>query len=86
MCIMCAAVSQVSILEEIKAGGKQTAELLWEQRRLGLEAHDLVETTRDFQLMRVNKELQNIIKSGYKNTAAGENAALEALEGAIKVR
>jgi hypothetical protein len=36
--------------------------------------------------MRVNKELQNIIKSGYQNTAAGENAALEALEGAIKVR
>ena len=48
----------MSILEEIKAGGKQTAELLWEQQRLGLEAHDLVETTRDFQLMRVNKELQ----------------------------
>jgi hypothetical protein len=77
---------KVLILEEIKAGGKQTAELLWEERRLGLEAHDLVETTRDFQLMRVNKELQNIIKSGYKNTAAGENAALEALEGALKVR
>ena len=49
-----------------------------------LEEHDLIETTRDFQLMRVTKELQNIIKSGYANTAAGENAALESLEGALK--
>ena len=70
--------------EEIKAGGKRTAELHWEQDRLVLEEHDLIETTRDFQLMRVTKELQNIIKSGYANTAAGENAALESLEGALK--
>ena len=76
--------AKVGILEEIKAGGKQTAELHWEQKRLVLEAHDLDETTRDFQLMRVNKELQNIIKSGYKNTAAGENPPLESLEVALK--
>jgi hypothetical protein len=32
---------KVGILEEIKAGGKQTAELFWEKARLELEAVDL---------------------------------------------
>ena len=75
---------KVSILEEIKAGGKRTAELNWEKRRCMVETHDLKETTRDFQLMRVTKDLQELIKGGYSDVHAQVNAALEAKVNALK--
>eukprot|EP01135_Chromosphaera_perkinsii_P008931 Nk52_evm41s1524 gene=Nk52_evmTU41s1524 len=68
---------KVESLKEIKDYRKGIHFLEWENQRLDMEAEDLVTKARDVQMLRVTKNLQEIIKGGDKKTQASETAALE---------
>eukprot|EP00741_Cyanophora_paradoxa_P010843 tig00020544_g10483.t1 len=55
---------KVTILKEIKDFRKGIHQLEWENKRLDMEAEDWVNKTREFQLLRVTKNLQELIKGG----------------------
>ena len=70
---------KVSILHEIKDFRKGIHQLQWENSRLDLEEEELLQRTKDLQLLRVTKGLQSIIKGSDEGKTAHENLSLEKL-------
>lgn len=70
---------KVSILHEIKDFRKGIHVLQWENSRLDLEEEELLQRTKDLQLLRVTKGLQSIIKGSDEGKTAHENSSLEKL-------
>jgi len=69
---------KVEILKEIRDFRKGIVQLEWENARADMEADDLVERTKEFQLLRVTKDLQDKIRGGDSvDNQQGEVAALE---------
>uniref|UniRef100_A0A7S3CXA9 Uncharacterized protein n=1 Tax=Palpitomonas bilix TaxID=652834 RepID=A0A7S3CXA9_9EUKA len=56
---------KIKILKEIKDYRKGILRLDWETKKLFLEADDITFKTREFQLLRVTKNLQETLKGGY---------------------
>jgi len=56
--------TKIKVLHEIKDFRKGIHELQWENQRLDLEDEDMLQRTKDLQLLRVTKSLQGIIKGG----------------------
>ncbi|KAL3911053.1 MAG: hypothetical protein SGPRY_008838 [Prymnesium sp.] len=55
---------KVQILTEVRNFRKLIVMLQWENKRADMEAIDLVERTKEFQLLRVTKDLQSKIRGG----------------------
>uniref|UniRef100_A0A7S0Y3F9 Uncharacterized protein n=2 Tax=Hemiselmis andersenii TaxID=464988 RepID=A0A7S0Y3F9_HEMAN len=70
---------KVAILFEIKDFRKGIHVLQWENSRLDLEEEELLQRTKDLQLLRVTKGLQSIIKGSDEGKTAHENSSLEKL-------
>jgi len=68
---------KVDILKEIRDFRKGIVMLQWESKRADMEADDFVVRTKEFQLLRVTKELQGKIRGGGEDNHAAEVAALE---------
>ena len=68
---------KVVILKEIRDFRKGIVMLEWENQRADMEAEDLVERTKEFQLLRVTKDLQGKIRGGSEENQQVEVAALE---------
>ena len=62
----------------IKDFKKGIYELQWENKKLQMEAEDLIEKTKELQLLRVTKNLQSILKHGEETSSQSEVTALEA--------
>ncbi|KAI8926587.1 WD40-repeat-containing domain protein [Entophlyctis helioformis] len=69
--------TKVDALTEMKDYRKGIHALEWENRMLDFQADDLVIRTRDIQLLRVTKQMQEFIRSGDEHKQASEIAALE---------
>lgn len=65
------------ILKEIRDFRKGIVMLEWENHRADMEAEDLIERTKEFQLLRVTKDLQGKIRGGSEDNQQVEVAALE---------
>lgn len=71
---------KIDILQAIKEFKTGIYDLEWHNKRLGLEAADLKERTRELQLLRVTKELQEALKAGPKDGGAqSQGTGLEKL-------
>lgn len=68
---------KVEILREILDFRRGIVVLQWENERAEMEAVDLIERTKEFQLLRVTKDLQELITGGSEENQAAEVAALE---------
>eukprot|EP00967_Tisochrysis_lutea_P120561 scaffold197829_cov31-Tisochrysis_lutea.AAC.2 len=68
---------KVGLLEEIRDFRRGIVQLQWEAERVEMETEDLVEKTRDFQLLRVTKDLQDVIRGGSEESQAVETEKLE---------
>lgn len=68
---------KIEILRELRDFRKGIAEVLWDNERLAMEADDLVERTREFQLLRVTKDLQKLMKGGGEDRHSAEVVQLE---------
>jgi len=68
---------KVDILKEIRDFRKGIVMLQWESTRADMDAEDLVARTKEFQLLRVTKDLQGKIRGGGEDNHAAEVAALE---------
>ena len=68
---------KVVILKEIRDFRKGIVMLQWENQKADMEAVDLVERTKEFQLLRVTKDLQGKIRGGFEDNQQVEVAALE---------
>jgi predicted nuclease with TOPRIM domain len=68
---------KVGILREIRDFRKGIVMLEWENQRADMEMTDLVERTKEFQLLRVTKDLQGKIRGGAEDDQAAEAASLE---------
>lgn len=69
--------SQIDILTAIKDFKKGIYEAQWQVAKLGMDEEDLTEQIKQFQLLRVTKQLQTVIKNGEDISSANEVAALE---------
>jgi hypothetical protein len=76
---------KVGVLEEIKEFRKEIALLQWENERADREAEDLVELTRELQLLRVTKDLQERINGGGEDNQQAEAVRLERKLEQIKI-
>merc|ERR1711924_579403 len=70
---------KLTVMAEIKGARGELAKSHWEQRRLQMTFEDLTEKTREFQLQRVTKSLQELIKSG-QGVEARKEAEISTLE------
>jgi hypothetical protein len=70
---------KIGVLLEIKDFRKGIHGLQWDNQRLDLEEEDLLQRTKDLQLLRVTKGLQSLIKGGDSSKDASEAASLEKL-------
>jgi WD40 repeat protein len=70
---------KIAVLQEIKDFRKGIHGLQWDDQRLDLEEEDMMQRTKDLQLLRVTKSLQTIIKGGDGNRDAIETANLDKL-------
>ena len=68
---------KVQILKEIRDFRKGIVQLQWENKRADMEAVDLVERTKEFQLLRVTKGLQDKIRGGSDDNQQFEVTQLE---------
>lgn len=68
---------KVGVLKEVRDFRRGIAQLLWDNERLGMAADDLVELAREFQLLRVTKELQKALRGGADDSHGVELAQLE---------
>ena len=68
---------KVKVLEEVKDQRKAIHLLDWENQKFHMQGEDLQQKMRDFQLLRVTKSLQELIKGGGKHKHAAEIAMLE---------
>nr|KAJ3422347.1 Cilia- and flagella-associated protein 43 [Polyrhizophydium stewartii] len=69
--------AKVDALTEMKDYRKGIHALEWENKMFDYQAEDLVIRTRDIQLLRVTKQMQEYIRSGDEHKQATEIAALE---------
>ncbi|KAJ3299843.1 Cilia- and flagella-associated protein 43 [Borealophlyctis nickersoniae] len=69
--------AKVDALKEMKDYRKGIHALEWENKMLDFQAEDLVIRTRDIQLLRVTKQMQEFIRSGDEHKQSHEIAALE---------
>jgi len=74
---------KLSILAGTKQARGELAKSKWEKRRLDLTYEDLTEKTREFQLQRVTKSLQEMIKSG-QGVDARKEAEISTLERKVE--
>jgi hypothetical protein len=74
---------KLEIMSESKAVRGEYAKQTWEQERLDMMFDDLTERTREFQLQRVTKSLQELIKSGV-GVEARKEAEITTLERKIE--
>lgn len=74
---------KLGVMAEIKAARGELAKSNWEQRRLEMTFEDLTEKTREFQLQRVTKSLQELIKSG-QGVEARKEAEISTLERKVE--
>jgi len=72
-------MGKIAVLHEIKDFRKGIHELQWNNQRLDLEEEDLLQRTRDLQLLRVTKSLQSVIKGGGDVNDTQETAKLDKL-------
>ena len=63
---------KVDILKAMTEFRKGINQLLWKQKSLTLEHRDCVDLTTELQLLRVTKNLQNLIKMGGHDTQAAQ--------------
>lgn len=63
-CLTPVTSSQVEVLTAIKDFKKGSYELEWNSKKLDREAEDLMEKTKELQLLRVTKSLQEVLKRG----------------------
>ena len=70
--------AKTEVLVAIKDFKKGIYELQWENKKLQMEAEDLIEKTKELQLLRVTKNLQSILKHGEETSSQSEVTALEA--------
>jgi chromosome segregation ATPase len=75
---------KVEILNEIRDFRKGIVVLEWENKRLEMESQDMVERTKEFQLLRVTKDLQSKIRGGAEENQQVEVASLEKKMESIK--
>jgi hypothetical protein len=68
---------KVNLLREMKNAKKTIKKKKWENKRLDMIGEDLVEKTKYFQLLRVTKQLQELIKGGEEDLHAAELMTLE---------
>eukprot|EP01118_Nematostelium_gracile_P017620 TRINITY_DN7592_c0_g1_i2.p1 TRINITY_DN7592_c0_g1~~TRINITY_DN7592_c0_g1_i2.p1 ORF type:complete len:289 (+),score=89.32 TRINITY_DN7592_c0_g1_i2:110-976(+) len=68
---------KVDLLVEVKDTKKMIRKKKWDNKSLDMIGEDLVERTKYFQLLRVTKQLQSLIKGGEEDLHAQENADLE---------
>ncbi|KAL7754306.1 hypothetical protein RI367_000287 [Sorochytrium milnesiophthora] len=68
---------KVDALKEMKEYRKGIYTLQWENNVLDFQAEDLVIRTRDIQLLRVTKEMQEYLRSGDENMHSAQIAVLE---------
>jgi len=68
---------KVNILKEIRDFRRGIVCIQWENERAEREAEDLLELTKEFQLLRVTKDLQSVIKGGSEENQQVEVSALE---------
>ena len=68
---------KVDILKEIRDFRKGIVMLQWEAKKADMQAEDLIERTKDFQLLRVTKDLQSKIRGGGEDNHLLEVSALE---------
>lgn len=71
------AKEKVEVLKEIRDFRRGIVVLQWEKERAAMEAEDLVERTKEFQLLRVTKDLQHLIRGGSEDEQQAEVATLE---------
>ncbi|KAJ3099331.1 Cilia- and flagella-associated protein 43 [Phlyctochytrium planicorne] len=69
--------SKVDALREMKEYRKGIHALEWENKMLDFQAEDLVIRTRDIQLLRVTKQMQEYIRGGDEHKQSSEITALE---------
>ncbi|KAJ3212328.1 Cilia- and flagella-associated protein 43 [Dinochytrium kinnereticum] len=69
--------SKVDALKEMKEYRKGIHALEWENKMLDFQAEDLVIRTRDIQLLRVTKQMQEYIRGGDEHKQSSEIVALE---------
>ncbi|KAJ3048620.1 Cilia- and flagella-associated protein 43, partial [Rhizophlyctis rosea] len=69
--------AKVDALKEMKDYRKGIHSLEWENKMLDFQAEDLVIRTRDIQLLRVTKQMQEYIRGGDEHKQAAEVTALE---------
>merc|ERR1711998_461198 len=74
---------KLGVMAEIKSARGELAKSNWEQRRLEMTFEDLTEKTREFQLQRVTKSLQELIKSG-QGVEARKEAEISTLERKVE--
>jgi len=74
---------KLAVMAEIKGARGELAKSTWEQRRLEMTFEDLTEKTREFQLQRVTKSLQELIKSG-QGVEARKEAEISTLERKVE--
>ena len=63
---------KIQILKEIRDFRRGIVQLQWERERAEMEADDLVERTKEFQLLRVTKDLQHLIRGGSEDNQQAE--------------
>jgi hypothetical protein len=68
---------KVGVLKEIRDFRKGIVLLQWEHKSADMEAEDLVERTKELQLLRVTKDLQKKISGGGEENQQAETASLE---------
>jgi hypothetical protein len=68
---------KVSLLKDIKNMKKLIRKKKWDNKKLDMIAEDLAEKTKYFQLLRVTKQLQELIKGGEEDLHAAELKNLE---------
>ena len=68
---------KLDILSAIKDFKRGIYELEWANQSLEMRTTDAVERLREFQLMRVTRQLQELVKGGEATTSAPELAVLE---------
>jgi len=68
---------KVDILKEIRDFRRGIVMLQWENERSEMQAVDLIEQTKEFQLLRVTKDLQHMIRGGSEQNQQVEVSQLE---------
>lgn len=74
---------KLSIMAATKQDRGELAKSKWEQKRLDMTFEDLTDKTREFQLQRVTKSLQELIKSG-QGVDARKEAEISTLERKVE--